>query len=186
MININGIQTCQAPWEIKVFKEELKKVGIGNMAEVGVYMGGTAKIMAEMCPISEIYLFDTFEGLPYIDKENGDGLTEHLKIGDMKEATLEIAEKNLKQFKNIHIYKGIFPETSEPIKDKKFIFVHIDTDIYQATKEALEFFYPRTNGTIIIHDYKHHKGVSKATDEFCQEKGLKIEVRSPRQGIIRI
>jgi len=181
MINYKGVPICQDPDEITFFKNELNNIGEGDLAEVGVYYGGTAKIMAERYPDRDIYIFDTFEGLPdWVDNEVGDSDVEKFKTGDMKEATLKIVKENLKEYKNIHIYKGVFPETSEPIKDKKFAFVHIDTDIYKSTKLALDFFIPRAK-VIIIHDYPIFKGVRKAVDE-C---GKKVETHNLRQGIIR-
>lgn len=181
---LNNIMTCQSPEEIEIFKKELSKIGGWNLAEVGVYMGGTAVLMAEMYPNKEIYLFDTFEGLPYVEEE--DRITYPLSVGMMKEATYEIAQKNLGQYKNVHIYKGIFPETSEPIKDKKFSFVHLDVDTYKGTRDTLDFFYSRTKGIIVVHDYGWYKGVSRAVDEFCEIYNLKVEKCGIRQGIIRL
>ena len=97
------------------------------------------------------------------------------------------------------MYKGIFPETAKKIKNKRFAFVHIDVDIYQSTKDALEFFYPRVNigGSIIVHDYPAHRGVQEACDEFMESRGTfylgkwKIRQKDPmirsgyRQLIIR-
>lgn len=184
MMSLGGIQICQSPQEIDIFKKELSKIGEGDLCEVGVYMGGTARIMAEMHPEREIYLFDTFEGLPIVEEDKGDRITYPLAVGMMKEATLEIAQENLKQFKNVHIYKGVFPETAEPIKDKKFAFVHLDVDTYRGTKEALEFFSDKAK-VILVHDYVWYKGVSRAVDEFCEGK-YKAEVYPHRQGIIRL
>ena len=39
----------------------------GEIAECGVYKGGTAKILAELAPGRPIHLFDTFEGMPETD-----------------------------------------------------------------------------------------------------------------------
>ncbi len=186
MIKYNKIDIAQSPWDIEVFRKVLWEIGEGDLAEVGVYMGGTARIMAETYPERDIYLFDTFEGLPYVEEKQGDTITYPLEVGMMKEATLEIAQDNLKSFKNVHIYKGIFPNTAEPIKDKTFAFVHLDVDVYKSTKEALKFFYPRTKGIILIHDYNHYKGVTKAVDEFVRSNSLYVEIIGIRQGLIKI
>ena len=79
-----------------------------------------------------------------------------------------------KENQNIFIYKGLFPkENSNKIKEKKFSFVHLDVDLYQGTKDSLEFFYPRMipGGAILIHDYHHFSdGVKNAVDNFIINK----------------
>ena len=37
---------------------------LGSMAELGVYQGGTAKLIAKASPAKTLHLFDTFSGLP--------------------------------------------------------------------------------------------------------------------------
>ena len=60
----------------------------------------------------------------------------------------------------------MFPETGDAITDKKFSFVYLDVDLYQSTKDSLEFFYPRMNtgGVILSHDYQY-PGVRQAFDD---------------------
>ena len=59
-------------------------------------------------------------------------------------------------------------------ENEKFIFVHIDVDLYQPIKDALEFFYSRTleSGIIVLDDYGaiDFPGAKKAVDEFLQNK----------------
>ena len=61
--------------------------------------------------------------------------------------------------------------------DKRFCFAYIDCDLYQGTKEALEFLLPRMNkeGIIFIDDYfsKNWGGVKKATLELLKEKEIR-------------
>ncbi len=42
----------------------------GEVAEVGVYQGGSAKLLAKILPNKEIHLFDTFTGMPPTDPEH--------------------------------------------------------------------------------------------------------------------
>ena len=41
----------------------------GEIAEVGVYKGGTARILARACPQKTVHLFDTFAGMPEVRPE---------------------------------------------------------------------------------------------------------------------
>ena len=145
----------------------------GDMAEVGVYQGGSAKLIAEVKNEKELYLFDTFEGLPKVSEKDTHFGTSYWKTGEFSNTSLENVENYLSNYKNIYCYKGKFPETSEPIKTKKFSFVHLDVDLYQSTMDCLNFFYPRmiTGGIILTHDY-HTSGVRDAFEEFFQDKNI--------------
>lgn len=139
----------------------------GDIAEVGVYQGGSARIICQNKQDKSLYLFDTFEGIP-----SSDGI---YKKGDYK-SNYSTVKSSLSKYSNVFIYKGIFPETSEPIKDKKFSMVHLDVDIYQSTMDSLNFFYPRmsSGGIILIHDYIYSKRVVDAVDEFFKDKPEKL------------
>jgi O-methyltransferase len=93
----------------------------------------------------------------------------------MFKSDFQKVKQKLKKYPNVHIYKGIFPETGVSLKNKKFAFVHLDVDIYKSTKNCLEFFYDKLpkGGIIISHDY-HAKGVRKAFDEFFKNKNEQI------------
>src|SRR5665647_1277936 len=57
----------------------------GDMAEVGTYKGGSAKIICEVKGNTPLHLFDTFEGLPdveEIDVWSGFGTAAKFKVGD--------------------------------------------------------------------------------------------------------
>ena len=145
----------------------------GDMAEVGVYQGGSAKLIAEVKNEKELYLFDTFEGLPKVSTKDTHFGTSYWKTGEFSNTSLENVENYLSNYKNIYCYKGKFPETSEPIKIKKFSFVHLDVDLFQSTIDCLEFFYPRmiNGGIILTHDY-HTDGVKQAFNECCKDKKI--------------
>jgi hypothetical protein len=139
----------------------------GDIAEVGVAYGATAKIISTFKGNKELHLFDTFDGIPFVSDEDDPSIV----IGDCK-ISLEVVQKNLEDEKNIRFYKGTFPITASSISDRKFALVHLDVDIYQSTKDALNFFYPRLNkgGILFCHDYSYYKGVKKAVDEFFADK----------------
>jgi O-methyltransferase len=145
----------------------------GDMVEVGVYQGGSAKLIAEVKNGKELHLFDTFEGLPKVSEKDTHFGTQYWKTGEFSNTSLENVENYLSNYKNVYCYKGKFPETSEPIKNKKFSFVHLDVDLYQSTMDCLNFFYPRmiTGGIILTHDY-HTSGVRDAFEEFFQDKNI--------------
>jgi hypothetical protein len=72
----------------------------------------------------------------------------------------------------VQYYPGLFPATAEAVAACRFSFVHLDVDLYESTRAALEFFYPRmsSGGIILSHDYVIADGVRKAFDEFFAHK----------------
>ena len=160
--------------ELQLIKKMIDKGELsGELAEVGVMHGGSAKIIREEIPDIPLHLFDTFIGLPNTIIKGVD--PDHYREGDMQ-VDIEQVKYHFKDYKDTFIYEGIFPQdTSKFIENKKFAFVHIDTDIYQSTRDALIFFWPRLgiNGSIVMHDYPAHNGVKKAVDELMDGVGTK-------------
>jgi O-methyltransferase len=141
---------------------------LGDIAEVGVYMGGSAKIICEAKGNRRLHLFDTFEGLPEVS-EIRDSARFHK---NQYSCTLEYVKGLLSNYPNVFFYKGMFPSTADPVSDRQFSFVHLDVDLYESTKCCLEFFYPRMSrgGVIISHDYLNSKGVKTAFQEYFKDK----------------
>lgn len=144
----------------------------GDVAEVGVYKGGTAKLLAEAfaCrPDKTVHLFDTFEGMPRTDPK----MDLH-HAGDFTDTSLEAVQKQLRDNRNARFYKGFFPETAGPVAGNRFCLVHVDADIYQSVKDCCAFFYPRLEkaGIMIFDDYGFSScpGARKAVDEFFADK----------------
>jgi len=139
----------------------------GELAEVGVYKGGSAKLICEAKGDRILHLFDTFEGLPNVGENDA-----HIFKNRMYAASLEAVRNYLKSYPNVHCYKGVFPDTTVPIRLNNFSFVNLDVDTYRSTLDCLEFFYPRMEqgGIIMSHDYIYAHGVKKAFDEFFANK----------------
>lgn len=136
----------------------------GDAAEIGVYKGGTARLIARTAP-KTVHIFDTFSGMPPTDKAND----LHLE-GDFSGTSFQSVKEYLKDCSNIRMYPGFFPETAAPIKELQFCFVHIDVDIYKSVRDCCEFFYPRMvqGGIMVFDDYGFLTcpGAKMAVDEF--------------------
>ena len=155
----------------------------GDIAEVGVYRGGSARLVCSELADRSLYLFDTFEGLPRTDQLD-------CRFGrGQYAASYEKVQKYLSEFSNVHIYKGLFPATAAPVTNKRFSFVHLDVDLYQPTRDALQFFYPRisSGGMFLIHDYLWAEGVRQAVQEFFSARSETIlELAGAYCGIIKL
>jgi hypothetical protein len=140
----------------------------GDIAEVGVYKGGSAKIICSAKGEKHLHLFDTFEGLPRVDDID---MVWPFYEGKFA-ASYDRVREYLKNDSNVYFYKGIFPGTSDPVKGKSFSMVNLDVDCYESTRQCLEFFYSRMSpgGIILSHDYVTAPGVKKAFDDFFSGK----------------
>jgi len=160
--------------EFTMFNKFTEHLG-GGVAEVGVNKGCSAEEMVLCFPGREIHLFDTFAGIP-------DTLTEHdhaYEVGAHNDTSYEDVAKKFKNHSNVHIWPGLFPDTTVGVLGEKFCFVNIDVDILQSTKDCWEFFYPMMcyNGVIYIQDDYNcdtTPGVRIATNEFLKDKPEKL------------
>ena len=102
----------------------------GDMAEAGVYRGGTAGVMLSASK-KRLHLFDTFEGLPH-----GEGQFEK---GEWLGSRTDV-ERNLGEwFQRVEFHPGLFPASAANLGDFRFSFVHLDLDLNDSTLAALEF-----------------------------------------------
>ncbi len=142
----------------------------GAIAEVGVFEGGSARMICEAKGDVTLHLFDTFEGLP--DASEYDATAHHNKT-HMYACSLESVKQYLQPYPNVFFYKGFFPDSAARLpEDETFSFAHFDVDLYESTRGCLEYFYPKmiTGGIILSHDYSILAGVRKAFDEFLDDK----------------
>jgi len=140
----------------------------GDLAELGVYQGVTARLFHEYCPDRTLLLFDTFTGFDTSDTTSREG-----KLGMFADTSAAAVLRYIAPRKDaperILLRQGYFPESIAPEDpDRRFAFVHLDADLYGPTRAGLEFFYPRLNpgGMIVVHDYNSWEGARRAVDEF--------------------
>jgi len=142
----------------------------GQIAEVGVYKGGSAQLILETTKRKIVYLFDTFEGFP---EQKYDGNIDWNTPGKTKADYKEV-KRRLSRYTNCVLAKGIFPDEVEPPDTIRFAFVHIDVDLYQSTLDCYEYFYPRMvrGGFMVCDDYGFWgtTGTKQAIDEFFEDK----------------
>jgi O-methyltransferase len=139
----------------------------GVAVEVGVYKGGSLKMIAKCLPDKLVFGFDTFEGIQVIVSE--DNGIEHA-IGEFAQ-DIEKVQKFIIDLPNITLVKGIFPKTFMALGRKnKVCLAHIDADSYFPTFSALNLFWGRlvVGGIMLVHDFNWGStpGVTKAVNDF--------------------
>lgn len=137
----------------------------------------------------DFHIFDSFAGLSEplaIDLEGADaGVLLNAKKGNF-EAGLDVVRGNLADFPGIRYYKGWIPERFPEVANLKFRFLNLDVDLYEPSRAALMFFYPRLvpGGVIAVDDY-NWPGCRAAIEECRQELGYAVVVTPSHQAIIR-
>jgi O-methyltransferase len=145
----------------------------GSIVECGSHIGCTAEVIA-LNSSKQIYLFDSWEGIPEIGKED---ISENYKKGDWN-ISLHEAKENLKNYNNIVFMKGWYPDRFSEISDIKISFLHLDCSLYQSTKICLEHFWDQiSEGGYVMCNYHdgHSKGPEQAFKKFFNGKREIVE-----------
>ncbi len=139
----------------------------GDVCEFGVFQGGSLEILAKFNPHKNVIGIDSFAGLPVpCEKDN------YHKQGDFSETSYEDLKGYFSiQHRNVTLLKGFSPDVFNSIHPhKKYCYVHVDVDLYQSVKDAIDYFWPRMvdDGVIIFDDYGWDttEGAKMAIDEF--------------------
>jgi len=164
---MDPIEICQLAMLVK----NTRKIK-GDIAEVGVYQGGSARVICKYKGKKHLYLIDTFEGLPRTKRSDRNKVINKIYKKGQYPSTMEMVKKSLSSFDDVYIYKDFFSADYRTLNGKKFSLVHLDLDIFQSTLDCLTYFYPRMckGGVIITHDYQSASGVKRAFDQFFKNK----------------
>ncbi|MCR9257283.1 MAG: TylF/MycF family methyltransferase [Alphaproteobacteria bacterium] len=180
----------------------LRQTPVGNVAECGVWRGASARIILEMANHlgrnengSGMYLFDTFGGFgDYTPMDYVVSLVEDFQVRSeigrniFTETSVETLRENLADFPEVQIIKGPVEETlSAQSDDLRFSFVHIDLDLYEPTRVALEYFVPRMvdGGIIVCDDYSSEMfpGARYAWDEYFGGRKMPFTILASLQSV---
>lgn len=150
----------------KISTETLNNNIPGDVVECGVYKGGSARLLATIFKNKQVLLFDSFEGMLEDDAIKTGG---HFK-GHFNDTDLDRVKNYLSDKTNCSFHKGWLPSSADFLTTENFCLVHLDLDLYQSTKAAIEIFWPRLNvgGHMIFDDYNWHAcpGVNLAIEEY--------------------
>jgi O-methyltransferase len=162
----------------------------GDMAECGVYTGGTANLLAHVIAKNEgnarLHLFDSFEGMPATAEAERD----YHQPGEYSDVSVSNVRHRLSDYDFVDIRPGFIPTTFGDMESlARFSFVHIDLDIFDATLEACRWFWPRvrTGGFVVFDDYgfyPYRHAARAAIDQFFDGQGIKPLPLSTGQALI--
>jgi O-methyltransferase len=145
----------------------------GNVAECGVFKGGTAFVIADALrqTSKRVRLYDTFSGFPEGTENDPSG---H-KAGGFGNASLQAVKAYLSDFPSVEYAPGVIPETFNHTDKETYCFVHVDVDLYRSVYDCCVYFYPRlvAGGVMIFDDYGFEPYIDagkKAVDDFFLDK----------------
>jgi O-methyltransferase len=163
----------------------LTRAGVaGAVAECGVWNGGSAAAIAEGFRRGgqprEVWLFDSWEGLPEPDEIDVSTAGTRREIGwnlGSERAVEEIFFARLGFNRDqVHLVKGWFEDTLPAFRatSPSIALLHLDGDWYRSVRLSLDQLYDLVapGGVVVVDDYGYWEGSRKAVDEFLIERRL--------------
>lgn len=162
----------------------------GHVVECGVFKGTSLVRWASYREVLEsphsrrIVGFDTFGAFPETAYADDQALRERFiaAAGGMSLSAEELQQVLAhKGLRNVELVAGDILETVPRYVEThpafKIALLHIDTDIYEPAKAALETFYDRIvpGGLLVLDDYGIFPGETKAVDEFFAGRGVQLQ-----------
>lgn len=175
--------------EIAVILRELEKVRAisGDVVEFGCFIGTTSVFLAkklEEWGDRQLWLYDSFEGLPEKTTEDRNSLGESFKKGELL-ATKKQLISNLKKanlVKMPKITKGWFSDLSTSQIPDKISFAFLDGDFYRSIIDPLELIWSKLQpgAIVVVDDYGNQAlpGAQKAVDEWCDKHKINFRVEA--------
>lgn len=162
----------------------------GDVAEAGVYTGGTAHLLAETIRAAgstkALHLFDSFEGMP----DTADAERDYNVAGELSDTSAAGVQDRLRGYDFARFHVGFIPATFDEVDpEARFAFVHSDLDIYPSTLHACRWFWPRlTPGGVMIFDdygfFPYRHAARAAVDEFFADQRDKPLILPTGQGLV--
>ena len=155
----------------------------GDFVACGVWKGGSVMMMAMTLKSlgivdRNIYVYDTFEGMPAptdLDRDLlGRPAEDILQASEYAKAysPLDEVKTNLQAtgypMERFIIVPGDVCKTIPKKSPARIALLRLDTDWYESTRHELMHFFPRLSdrGVLIIDDYGHWDGARRAVDEY--------------------
>lgn len=160
----------------------------GVVVECGVWKGGMCAGIAEILgPDRDYYLFDSFEGLPPAQKNDGPAAIkwQKNKLSPKYYNNCSVGEEyalnamKMSGVDRVNVTKGWFHDTLPDFdRSTRIAILRLDADWYESTTLILEHLYPLVvkGGLIIIDDYYTWEGCSRAVHDYFSRNNLTARI----------
>lgn len=183
--------TMTSPERVSALRDAVEYVLInkipGDIVECGVWKGGSmmacALTLLAKSERRDLWLFDTFEGMPPptevdIDLEGRTANEILQRHRFWARASLSEVQKNIEStgypLEQVRFVKGRVEDTIPKSAPQQISLLRLDTDWYESTYHELVHLYPRLSpgGVLLIDDYGHWAGSHRATDQYFAEQAV--------------
>ena len=162
----------------------------GCVVECGVWRGGSmmavARTLQELGETDrDLYLFDTFEGMPLPGAQDAD--PEGRSAAELYESVPNWCLAGVDEVREalsgtgyprerLHFVQGMVEDTIPAHAPSEIALLRLDTDWYSSTRHEMVHLYPRVSpgGVVIFDDYGFWSGHRQAVDEYIQETGTPL------------
>ena len=164
----------------------------GDFVECGVFKGFCSEVLLKYLDFANLprqaYLYDTFAGLPEktsteLERRTWDCYTQY-----DPEAVYRGVQEKFSAYDNVHIVRGIVPDSFAVAVPEKIAFLHIDMNSEQAEMLALEHLFDKVvpGGMIVLDDFGWtcNANQMKAELEFMNKRGHAVLEMPTGQGVI--
>ncbi|HEX7960254.1 MAG TPA: TylF/MycF/NovP-related O-methyltransferase [Terriglobales bacterium] len=151
----------------------------GDFVETGIWRGGCGILMRAVLEAfddrdRQVWLFDSFEGLPKPDADSfpKDKTDSHWEYAPYLGVSLEQVKSNFAKYELLDertkFVKGWFRDTIPSNEIRKIAVLRLDGDMYESTWLVLENLYPKLSlgGFAIVDDYGAIAACKAAVDDF--------------------
>jgi O-methyltransferase len=184
MTRLRNVQDCVET----VLKEDIP----GDLVECGIWRGGTVILMRAILAAygdtsRNVWLCDSFEGVPPPDEENykQDKLPWYAmglhRAAPILGVSQEEVKKNFERYglldDQVRFLPGWFKDTLTDAPIERISVLRLDGDLYESTIQALDGLYERLSpgGFCIIDDY-NLEGCRKAVADYRAKHGITAEI----------
>lgn len=156
----------------------------GDFAEAGVFKGGSARLICEQKGARSLHLFDVFERLQGSATGEGEQVRAHFGSVHGSEAQVRAL---LARYAGVRFHPGLFPGTAKGLEALRFAFVHLDMDLAEPTRAALDYFHPRMvpGAILLVDDYCEQFLKDCVDDWFAAHNDTRIELPWSQLMVIR-
>jgi len=152
----------------------------GDFVECGVYTGYCMGVMADYLGFGasgrQMYLYDTFEGIPEAYNSEGRSNRVYAEQNAANPDTIhDIARDRFAALPNVHLVRGIVPDTFAEACPDRIAFLHVDMNSAASEIAALEVLFDRVvaGGFILFDDYgwSGYRAQKEAEDVWLAARG---------------
>ena len=168
--------------------------GVGGLVvECGCYRGLSSYVLSRYLQAetpsftgASFHVFDSFQGLSPLSDH--DTKRDPRVQAGMFAASLDEVRRTLADFPDITYHPGWIPESLADAPAGPYRLVHVDLDLHDPTRAALDFFYPRLapGGVMVCDDFGSVRwpGARTAVEDFCAATGARLLRLSSGQALV--